>query len=124
MSLWLINLQWNRHKAQNKYEQCDEAEDFAGEAERDALICYWRMAQYEHKYEHACIDESSAPVIACIGKIGYECLQQRDRGCYEAMPFFAEEGIYDMTAIELAYIFENKAWSYEALVRAIGKAKA
>lgn len=38
----------------------------------------------------------------------------------EAVDSFRRAGAADMTAVELAYVFEHKAWSYEALVRAVG----
>lgn len=38
----------------------------------------------------------------------------------DAVDALRRAGASDMTAVELAYIFEHKAWSYEALVRALG----
>lgn len=37
----------------------------------------------------------------------------------EAVDALRRAGASDMTAVELAYVFEHKAWSYEALLRAV-----
>ncbi len=38
----------------------------------------------------------------------------------EAVDALRRAGASDMTAVELAYVFEHKAWSYEALARSLG----
>lgn len=47
----------------------------------------------------------------------------RDR-LQEAVDALRHAGASDMTAQQLAYVFEQKAWSYEALLRAIGPGRA
>jgi ATP phosphoribosyltransferase-like protein len=42
----------------------------------------------------------------------------RDR-LQEAVDSLRRAGAADITAVQVAYVFENKAWSYEALARAI-----
>jgi ATP phosphoribosyltransferase len=41
----------------------------------------------------------------------------------DAVDALRRAGASDMTAVELAYIFEHKAWSYEALARVLGGQK-
>ena len=42
----------------------------------------------------------------------------------DAVDALRQSGASDMTARQLAYVFEQKAWSYEALLRAIGTTRS